>query len=89
MVLDLDATDHPGHGNQEGRFFHGYHGGYCNLPLYIFAGKHLLRARLRTADADASEGAWKKWSASSLRFVRRGPRCGSRSARIVGFVGTH
>jgi len=57
IVLDLDATDDPVHGAQEGRFFHGYYGCYCYLPLYIFAGEHLLCARLRTADIDASAGA--------------------------------
>ncbi len=57
IVLDLDATDDPVHGQQEGRFFHGYYGHYCYLPLYIFAGEHLLCARLRTANIDASAGA--------------------------------
>jgi len=50
IVLDLDATDDPVHGEQEGRFFHGYYREYCYLPLYIFAGEHLLCARLRGAD---------------------------------------
>lgn len=44
IILDLDATDVPLHGNQEGRFFHGYYGNYCYLPLYIFDGRHLLVA---------------------------------------------
>lgn len=57
IILDLDATDDPLHGKQEGRFFHGYYGHYCYLPLYIFAGDHLLCARLRTADRDGSAGA--------------------------------
>jgi len=57
IILDLDATDDPLHGQQEGRFFHGYYGGYCYLPLYIFCGTHLLCARLRRSDADASSGA--------------------------------
>ena len=60
IVLDLDATDDPVHAAQEGRFFHGYYGCYCYLPLYIFAGEHLLCARLRTADIDASAGAVKE-----------------------------
>ena len=55
--LDLDATDDPVHGDQEGRFFHGYYGRYCYLPLYIFCGGHLLCARLRPSDIDAAEGA--------------------------------
>jgi hypothetical protein len=57
IVLDLDTTDLPLHGHQEGRFFHGYYDSYCYLPLYIFAGEHLLCARLRTADQDAAAGS--------------------------------
>lgn len=57
ITLDLDATDDPLHGQQEGRFFHGYYGHYCYLPLYIFCGDHLLCARLRQSDIDASAGA--------------------------------
>ena len=57
IVLDLDATDDPIHGNQEGRFFHGYYGHYCYLPPYIFAGEHLLCARLRRSNVDAADGA--------------------------------
>jgi hypothetical protein len=57
IVLDLDATDDPVHGEQEGRFFHGYYGCYCYLPLYIFCGEHLLCARLRPSNIDASAGA--------------------------------
>jgi len=57
IVLDLDATDLPLHGRQEGRFFHGYYANYCYLPLYVFCGRHLLLAKLRRADIDASAGA--------------------------------
>jgi hypothetical protein len=57
IVLDLDTTDLPLEGHQEGRFFHGYYDSYCYLPLYIFAGEHLLCARLRTADQDAAAGS--------------------------------
>lgn len=56
IVLDLDVTDIPLHGEQEGRFFHGYYNQYCYLPLYIFSGDHLLCARLRTSNQDASAG---------------------------------
>jgi Transposase DDE domain group 1 len=56
-ILDLDATDDPLHGHQEGRFFHGYYDCYCYLPLYIFCGRHLLVAKLRRANIDASAGA--------------------------------
>src|SRR6266852_945355 len=57
IVLDLDATDTPLHGEQEARFFHGYYHHYCYLPLYIFSGDHLLCARLRPANLDASAGS--------------------------------
>ena len=57
ITLDLDATDDPIHGSQEGRFFHGYYDGYCYLPLYVFCGDHLLAAKLRRANIDASAGA--------------------------------
>jgi hypothetical protein len=57
IILDLDATDDPLHGHQEGRFFHGYYDCYCYLPLYVFCGRHLLAAKLRKADIDASAGA--------------------------------
>ena len=57
VVLDLDVTDTPLHGEQQGRFFHGYYRHYCYLPLYIFAGPHLLCARQRTANQDAAEGS--------------------------------
>ena len=56
IVIDADATDDPVHGHQEGRFFHGYYGHYCYLPLYLFCGEQLLCARLRTADQDAAAG---------------------------------
>jgi len=57
LILDLDATDDPVHGAQEGRFFHGYYDEYCYLPLYIFCGEHLLGARLRPGNSDAAAGA--------------------------------
>ena len=57
IVLDLDATDDPLHGHQEGRFFHGYYDGYCYLPLYIFCGEHLLSSKLRCSDIDGAAGA--------------------------------
>jgi hypothetical protein len=60
IIIDLDATDDPIHGNQSGRFFHGYYGNYCYLPLYIFCGEHLLCARLRPSDIDASAGSLKE-----------------------------
>jgi hypothetical protein len=63
IILDVDTTDLPLHGQQEGRFFHGYYDSYCYLPLYIFCGEHVLCARLREANHDAAFG--------SLREIRR------------------
>src|ERR1700684_1436682 len=57
IILDLEATDDPLHGQQEGRFFHGYYDCYCYLPLYIFCGRHLLAAKLRRANIDGAAGA--------------------------------
>ena len=57
IILDVDATDDPLHGHQEGRFFHGYYDCYCYLPLYIFCDRHLLAAKLRRSNIDASAGA--------------------------------
>jgi Transposase DDE domain group 1 len=57
IIIDLDATDDPLHGNQEGRFFHGYYDCFCYLPLYIFCGRHLLAAKLRPANIDAAAGS--------------------------------
>ena len=57
IIIDLDATDDPLHGHQEGRFFHGYYDCYCYLPLYIFCGRHLLAAKLRRSNIDASAGS--------------------------------
>ncbi|HEY8670546.1 MAG TPA: IS1380 family transposase [Terriglobales bacterium] len=56
IILDVDTTDLPLHGKQEGRFFHGYYDNYCYLPLYVFCGEHVLCARLREANHDASFG---------------------------------
>jgi Transposase DDE domain group 1 len=63
IILDVDTTDLPLHGKQEGRFFHGYYDSYCYLPLYIFCGEHVLGARLREANHDAAYG--------SLQEIRR------------------
>ena len=57
VILDVDTTDLPLHGKQEGRFFHGYYDSYCYLPLYIFCGEHVLCARLREANHDAAFGS--------------------------------
>ena len=69
IVLDLDATDDIIHGNQPGRFFHGYYKNYCYLPLYIFCGEHLLCARLRPSNIDASAGSVDElqWIVAAIR----------------------
>ncbi len=74
IVLDLDATDTPLHGGQEGRFFHGYYGHYCYLPLYIFCGDHLLCARLRPSNQDASAGSLEEVERIVRQIRRRWPR---------------
>ena len=55
-MIDIDITDDPLHGNQEGRFYHGYYGGYCYTPSYIFCGRHLLGCRLREGFCGGSGG---------------------------------
>ncbi len=57
IVIDLDATDDPLHGGQEGRYFNAYYDAWCYLPLYIFCGRHLLAAKLRSCDRDAADGS--------------------------------
>ena len=71
IVLDLDATDDPLHGHQEERFFHGYYDNYCYLPLYIFCGRHLLAAKLRPANIDASAGSIEEVSRIVTQIRRR------------------
>jgi hypothetical protein len=71
IILDLDATDDPLHGNQEGRFFHGYYDCYCYLPLYVFCGRHLLAAKLRRANVDAVSGAVEEVARIVARIRRR------------------
>ena len=56
VILDVDATNDPLHGKQEGRFFHGYYKRYCYLPLYVFCGDHLLCARLWSSNRGAAHG---------------------------------
>jgi hypothetical protein len=73
IILDLDATDDPVHGNQEGRFFHGYYDCYCYLPLYVFCGRHLLTARLRPASMDAAAGAVEEVARIVAQIRRRWP----------------
>ena len=74
IVLDLDATDDPLHGHQEGRFFHGYYDCWCYLPLYVFCGRHLLAAKLRRSNIDAAAGAKDEVARIVARIRRRWPR---------------
>jgi hypothetical protein len=76
--LDLDATDDPIHGNQEGKHFHGYYDSHCFLPLYIFSEGFLLSSRLRTSDCDPMEGAVEDLSRLVSRVRAKWPR-----ARII------
>jgi hypothetical protein len=78
IILDFDATDDPLHGEQEGRFFHGYYKDYCYLPLYVFCQDRLLVAKLRTSDRDAGDGAVEELA----RLVKR-IRKKWRKTRIV------
>jgi hypothetical protein len=74
IVLDLDATDDPLHGHQEGRFFHGYYDCYCYLPLYVFCGRHVLAAKLRRSNIDASAGAEAEMARIVEHIRERWPR---------------
>ena len=73
IILDLDATDDILYGNQEGRFYHGYYHDYCYLPLYVFCGEHLLCARLRTSDIDASADSVEELEPVVARIRQRWP----------------
>ena len=78
IVLDFDATDDPVHGHQEGRFFHGYYDHYCFLPLYVFAGDHLLAAYLRRSDIDPA-----KHAGAVLKLLVRRLRLAWPAVRII------
>jgi len=80
IVLDFDATDDPLHGEQEGRFFHGYYGNYCYLPLYCFCGDIPLWAQLRESNQDGSAGT-REALEKILRAIRK--RFGRRVVVIV------
>ena len=73
ITLDLDATDDPLHGHQEGRFFHGYYDNYCYLPLYVFCGRHLLASKLRPANIDGSAGSVEEVARIIARIRQRWP----------------
>jgi len=74
IVIDLDATDIPLHGHQEGRFFHGYYGNYCYLPLYVFCGRHLLLARQRRSNIDAAAGSVEEVARMVTQIRKAWPR---------------
>jgi hypothetical protein len=74
IILDLDATDDPLHGDQEGKFFHGYYDCYCYLPLYIFCGRHLLAAKLRRSNIDGAAGAVEEVARIIAQIRHRWPR---------------
>jgi hypothetical protein len=74
IVLDLDNTDIPLYGAQEGRFFHGYYDEYCYLPLYVFCGRHLLLARQRQANVAGCDGAVEEMARMVAQIRRKWPR---------------
>lgn len=73
IILDFDATDDPVHGDQLGRFFHGYYKEYCYMPLYVFCGEHLLCAQLRPADQDGAAGSVEKLAGLVQRIRQAWP----------------
>src|SRR6202049_190421 len=73
IILDLDATDDPLHGHQEGRFFHGYYDCYCYLPLYVFCGRHLVGGKVRAANIDGSAGSVEEMARIIARIRQRWP----------------
>ncbi len=74
IVLDLDPTEAQIHGQQEGRFFHGYYDCYCYLPLYIFCGRFLLCAKLRPSNIDGAAGAVEEVARIVARIRARWPK---------------
>jgi len=92
LILDFDATDDLIHGNQEGRFYHGYYGNYCFLPLYVFCGKQMLVSYLRRSNRDGARHAWailsllvkelkKKWP--NVKIIFRGDSGYCRHAMLT------
>jgi len=74
IILDIDATDDPLHGNQEGKFFNAFYDEYCYLPLYIFCGRHLLVSKLRAADRDAAAGTVEETARVVAQIRQRWPK---------------
>lgn len=73
VIIDFDATDARLHGGQEGRFFHGYYGDYCYLPLLAYIGAVPVWAELRTADGDAARGTVEALAQIVVEIRRRCP----------------
>ena len=86
IVLDIDTTDFAIHGEQEGRFYHGYYDHYCYLPLYVFAGEHVLCARLRPSNIDPSAGSRKRDRAHREADSRSLAGSADRAARRCGLL---
>src|SRR5215471_13181364 len=86
IILDLDATDDPLHGHQEGRFFHGYYDCYCYLPLYVFCGRHLLASKLRMASIDAADGAAEEVARIVAHIRERWPKVRTLVRADSGFA---
>ena len=89
IVIDLDTTDMPLHGEQEGRFFHGYYGHYCYLPLYISCGHHLLLRVCARPRAMPSVAVCRKCNASSYRSAKPGPKRASFCAAMPVSAAKH
>jgi len=87
IILDLDATDDPLHGHPEGRFFHGYYDCYCDLPLYIFCGSHLLAAKQRCANIDVAAGAVEETARIVTQIRARWPEVRIVRRAASGFAG--
>ena len=86
IILDLDATDDPVHGEQEGRFFRGYYDHYCYLPLYVFCGRDLLAAKLRPGSVDAAAGAVEEIARIVAQIRRCWPKVGILLRGDSGFA---
>jgi hypothetical protein len=86
IILDFDATDDPVHGDQEGKFFHGYYRSYCYLPLYVTCGSHLLVAHLRTSNRDAADGATAVLASLVARIRARWPQVRILARGDAGFA---
>ena len=85
IILDLDATDDILYGQQEGRFYHGYYHDYCYLPLYVFCGEHLLCARLRMSNIDASADSVEELEPLVARIRQHWPAVKIRLRGDAGF----